>query len=207
MILDVSYHQGAIDWEKAKAADVEAAIIKATGEETAGPVPFKDSRFLGNWRMAKDAGIRVGAYHFMDGERGSGSGLAEANFFLETVEMAGGFQPGDIRPVLDVEWPPGRLFDVTQLAECANHVWERCGKAPIIYTGRWYWDRIQDRDFFDWLGGCPLWIAGYTKTCPSAPKPWLNVALWQFTDKGRVDGIAGPVDLNKKFVAWEEITL
>lgn len=196
MIIDVSKYQGHIDWPKAAAAGVTHAFIKATGEETAGPVPFKDARFFGNWQMSRGA-VKRGAYHFMDGGHGSATGEVEADFFCDTVEAAGGW--GELRPVIDVEWPHqgGHLFEIEQLDACIERVAQRCGKAPIVYTGRWYWDRIPDTDRFDWMKACPLWLASYTAKCPAPPKPWHSVTLWQYTNKGRVPGIVGDVDLNR----------
>lgn len=199
MIIDVSKYQGYIDWPKIQEAGVIAAWIKATGEETAGPVPFKDARFIGNWNGAKGH-VKRGAYHFMDGGHGSASGRVEADFFADTVEAAGGW--GELLPVIDVEWPTtAKDFDVYQLGEMIERVRERAQAVPIIYTGRWYWDAIPDREIvFDLVKDCPLWIASYTKECPPPPKPWSKVDLWQYTSKGRVNGIVGDVDMNRCFV-------
>lgn len=229
-VIDVSKYQGYIDWGLVKAADhalwpggraegpIAAAVIKATGEETAGPVPFKDARFLGNWNGARGAGVVRGAYHFMDGGRGSASGKAEAEFFLQAVDAAGGFKPGDLAPVLDVEWPPksGAEFQLEQLGEAVEFIRQRVAW-PIIYSGRWYWQAIPDAADFEELaadpdGGrrCPLWIASYTRERPRAPAPWRDpddVALWQYTDKARVAGVPGPVDLNTLFWPLDRLQL
>lgn len=218
-VLDVSYHQGTIDWEKVAVADhaawpggmsrspVEAAIIKATGEEI-GRL-FQDSAFKRNWLNAKVAGVRRGAYHFMNGKAGTASGRDEAMHFLEIVHQAGGFREGDVLPVLDVEWPPqgGQHFEARQMDDYIVTMQEQGGATPILYSGRWYLDAIKDRDLTDFMKQCPLWLASYTPTCPKPPRPWDSVALWQFTDKGRVDGIAGPVDLNQRFALWGMLTL
>lgn len=204
MIIDVSKYQGVIDWARA-APHIEGAFIKATGEETAGPIPFRDARFAYNWVAARATGVRVGAYHFMDGGKDSASGKDEAEFFLATV---GEFRPGDFRPVLDVEWPPksGREFQIEQLGEAVEYIRQRVGW-PIIYTGRWYWDQIVDSSDFEELLPCPLWIASYTASPPPAPKPWDSAALWQYTDKGTVPGIAGHVDCNRVLGRIEDLVL
>lgn len=204
MIIDVSKYQGVIDWARV-APHIEGAFIKATGEETAGPIPFRDARFAYNWTAAKAAGVRRGAYHFMDGGKDSASGKVEAEFFLSTV---GDFKPGDFRPVLDVEWPPknGAEFQIEQLGEAVEYIRQRVGW-PIIYTGRWYWDQIIDSSDFEELLPCPLWIASYTASPPPAPKPWDSVALWQYTDKGTVPGIAGHVDCNRLLGKIENLIL
>lgn len=204
MILDVSRYQGYIDWPKVKEAGVVAAWIKATGEETAGPVPFKDSRFFGNWQNAHTV-VKRGAYHFMDGGRNSATGREEAEFFARTVEAAGGW--GELLPVVDVEWPVnGRDFDAYQLGEFIEIIRDRAQAVPMVYTGRWHWNAIPDREaLFDLVKDCPLWLASYTKECPAPPEPWSKVSMWQYTSKGRVNGIVGDVDMNRLFVPLTEL--
>ena len=208
-IIDVSKYQGYVDWALVKRAGIQAGYAKATGEETAGPVPFRDARFLGNWRMMAAAGFTRGAYHFMDGGKGSATGLEEAAFFLKTVDDAGGFKPGDLRPALDVEWPPksGALFQIEQLGEAVEYLRRELGKYPVLYTGRWYWYQITDAADFEELEPCPLWIASYTKRLPDPPQPWSKISLHQYTDKGAVNGIAGNVDMNNLLVPLSELTL
>jgi lysozyme len=221
--LDVSKHQGKIDWhavarapqiavprapgseqviQRPGAGAVTFAIAKLTGEETAGPLPFRDARGRENWIGMREAGLVRGCYHFMDGGKGSGSGKAEAEALLQAVQDYGGFKPGDLVPALDVEWPPqgGSLFDVHQLWDAVQVIWSELGHFPIIYTGRWYWQDIPNPDDLRDLAanGCPLWLAAYTRSRPKAPAPWEGWPdIWQFTDKGRVAGIAGPVDVNE----------
>ena len=121
IIVDVSKYQGVIDWAKAS-KHIDGAFIKATGEETNGPLPFRDSRFLDNWHGARGAGVRRGAYHFLDAGKDSGTGYDEAHFFINTVKPEGW---GEFRPVIDVEWPTdAKKFDITQLCECVDEVWE-----------------------------------------------------------------------------------
>ena len=65
--IDISAHNGTIDFDKVADDDIEFVLIKATEGGT-----FKDSRFHDNYRRARDAGLRLGAYHFfrfdVDGE-------------------------------------------------------------------------------------------------------------------------------------------
>lgn len=210
--IDTSYAQGAVNWAKVQAASsiktpsgviaqkVSFAIIKATGEETAGDRPFRDSQFARSWKMCGEIGLRRGAYHFLDGGAGSAPGKVEAEFFLKIIEEAGGFKDGDILPVVDVEWPPrgGEYFEVEQLADYLETIENSINTQVTLYTGRWYWDKIKDKDLLFWCArGRPLWVAAYTQAVPKAPAPWTNWDIWQFTDKGRVDGIDGNVDVNR----------
>jgi lysozyme len=102
--------------------------------------------------------------------------------------------PGELPPVIDVEVDGGK-----SPAEIASRVraWiERVrGKLhvePIVYTGPEFWrDRVGGADV-----GQPLWLAHYTRDCPTVPAPWTRWTYWQHTDSGRVPGIVGPVDLD-----------
>ena len=211
MIIDVSYAQSRIDWQKIAAnPSIEGIIIKITGEETAGNRPFIDPMARVNVPAARATGKPVGFYHFADGGKASASGADEAAFFLETAHELGGIRPGDILPTVDVEWPPdgGHLFEIEQWAELASSIWTAIGKAPMLYRGAWYWPKIVGTEDFGWAADCPLWLASYTRECPPAFKPWERVSLWQYTNKGRVDGITqNTCDLNELKVPLSEILL
>ncbi|MCW5615882.1 MAG: glycoside hydrolase family 25 protein [Rhodocyclaceae bacterium] len=222
MILDVSYHQGTIDWDRVAAADhvawkgphgvetgngkIEGAIIKATGEEIGRT--FTDSQFKRNWLNAKVAGVRRGAYHFLNGAAGTKGGRDEALYFLDAVYQAGGMKEGDFLPTVDVEWPvKAAAFEIDQLGAYIETMRDE-GYTPIVYAGRWHWEAIPDvRAVFEVVSGCPLWLAAYVREYPAPPKPWPRVDMWQFTDKGRIDGIEGAVDLNRLYVNIETVSL
>lgn len=204
--IDVSYHQGAIDWDAVARggatfndvrSPVQFAVIKAGGEEIGRP--FTDPAFKRNWLNSRVAGIRRGCYWFMNGAAGSKSGTEEAKYFLDAIHQAGGLKAGDIVPVLDVEWPPksGSLFEIRQLHEAIAHIVGVLGVYPMLYTGAWYWNDIRGIHESDLPARCPLWVSGYNKKCPEPPEPFGAADIWQFTDKGTVDGISGPVDLNE----------
>ena len=102
--VDVSAHQGVIDWPMLAAQGVEFAFIKAT--EGSG---FTDARFSFNVLQARNAGLRVGAYHFFSFES---SGDAQADNFIAVVEPFAGMLP----PVVDLEYYAG-FFDDPPAAE------------------------------------------------------------------------------------------
>ena len=89
--IDVSHHQGTIDWNKVKAAGVQFVFLKATEGET-----FVDKRYAINRAGAKAVGIPCGAYHFF---RPKASLTAQIDNFVKTVAK---LQPGDLPPVLDI---------------------------------------------------------------------------------------------------------
>lgn len=127
--VDVSAHQGVIDWPMLAAQGVEFAFIKAT--EGSG---FTDARFSFNVLQARNAGLRVGAYHFFSFES---SGDAQADNFIAVVEPFAGMLP----PVVDLEYYAG-FFDDPPAAEPVraelDALLERLrahyGVQPILYV-------------------------------------------------------------------------
>lgn len=184
--IDVSHHNGQVNWKVVRAGGTDFAFMKATEGDG-----FVDASFADNWQNARDAGVLRGAYHFFSPLVDP---AAQAAHFIATV---GALLPGDLPPVIDVESgeldqrSPGELLDA--LGVWLGQVKSALGLTPIIYTGRFIW---QDR-----LGGSarfadhPLWIAQYTSaskpTLPSGFPDWL---FWQFSEDGKASGISGNVD-------------
>lgn len=180
--VDVSHYQHRIEWDTvAQHGEVDFVFVKASEGHD-----YQDSLFLRNWEALGRLGIMRGAYHFF---RAYGCGEEQARLFLSTVEMC----PGDLRPVLDIERLDG-MAPETMLEEakifCA--VVEQTLKCkPIIYSGQHFYDRFLSPHF----DGYPLWIARYSETQPFLEncKIW---DIWQYTNRGCIDGISTRVDLN-----------
>ena len=90
--VDVSAHQGEIDWSVLAGQDVQFAYIKAT--EGSG---FTDRMFADNWEGARRSGLRVGAYHFFSFDSG---GDTQADRFIGTVPK----EKDSLPPAVDVEF-------------------------------------------------------------------------------------------------------
>jgi lysozyme len=195
--IDVSQHQGDINWSQVVESEKSFVFIKATEGAT-----VTDTKFDFNYREAKNAGLYVGAYHFAYPESNDDA-ILEADYFIDTVINAGGFK-GNLPPVLDLESNPGRL-NKEGLSEWARiwmeHVWEKTGIQPIIYT---YLDFGQ-RSFNDSLGEYPLWFARYGVQEPEDCAGWSSWAFLQYANDGVVPGIYGKVDLNEFDGSMEEL--
>ncbi|MCD0489421.1 glycoside hydrolase family 25 protein [Pedobacter sp. MC2016-14] len=184
--IDVSYYQGKIDWKKVRSmkeddVKISFAIIKASEG-----IMSVDPYFQRNWREAAKAGIICGAYHFFRPQK---SGDWQARFFLQTVK----FEQGDLPPVVDIEQLNGVSPKQMRkaLADFLEHVENKTGVKPIIYTGlSFYKDYL--RGHFDEY---PLWIAHYYQSALNldATTNWI---LWQHSDKARINGINHVVDFN-----------
>ncbi len=180
--IDVSHYQKKIDWDKVASQDIQFAFIKATEGET-----YKDSFFCENWVKMKAAGIKRGAYHFF---RPTLSAEMQAANFIEMAELG----DGDFAPVLDLEVTDNVSPEVLRAqVDRWLHIVENHFKIkPIIYT---YQNFFNDH-LAGHYEGYPIWIARYT----SWRKPRLysnqNWHFWQYGNRGRLQGIEGPVDFN-----------
>ncbi|WP_379089831.1 glycoside hydrolase family 25 protein [Pedobacter sp. UC225_65] len=183
--IDVSYYQGKIDWQKVKAMKedgvaVDFAFIKAT-EGVLNVDPY----FQRNWREAPKAGLKVGAYHFFRPKR---SGLWQANFFLQTVNI----EKGDLPPVVDIESLDGVSPDKMrkELNAFIIQIEVKTKVRPIIYSGlKFYQDHLMG-----YYEGYPFWVAHYHQ--PKLKIPSNAWKFWQHSDKARINGINHVVDFN-----------
>ncbi len=196
---DVSQNQPDVDWAEVRGAGHTFAIAKVSdGLGTPDPKFGK-----GRWQEMKKVGLVRGAYHFGRPQKGRDP-KAEVGEFLAGLDAAGGLQPGDLVPVLDLEkfGAAGRLTP-NQTLEWAR-VWaaelrRRIGRQPIIYTGVFWRETMANPG--DNLG-CPLWLAAYVPKAQLAkfiPAAWQTegLSLWQFTESGTSPGIAGNCDLSR----------
>ncbi len=186
--IDVSRHQGVIDWPAVARAGIAFAWIKATEGGD-----YLDPAFRRNWSLAGAAGVRRGAYHFVYWCRPAAD---QARWFVMNVPD----DPDALPPVLDVEWNPGsRTCPITlprteALAEMRTILaaMERAtGRRPIIYAPRDFFSQVMDGALSDY----PLWVRGLGRTLPEeyGDRAWL---AWQHSETGIVPGIQGAVDLD-----------
>ena len=180
--VDVSWHQGAIDWRALASDDVAFAYIKATEGAT-----HVDTRFELNWREARAAGLHRGAYHFFTLCR---SGAQQAANFIRVVPRERGALP----PALDLEhMGPCRRGPqvIDALAEARTFLdlaEAHYGVRPILYTTREFHDAYLSR-----LQGERFWIRSIAVRPRFRQRDWV---IWQHHNRGRRRGVDGPVDLN-----------
>ena len=182
--IDVSHHQGKIEWEKVSQEEIQFAFIKATEGGD-----FKDKRFTENWNAAKAVGIEVGAYHFFTFCK---SGRTQAANFISSVPTENSALP----PVIDLEYGGNcKLVKPIEsvLAELDTLIGildAQYGKRPILYvTNQFYTDFIIGKYLDN-----PIWIRDiYQAPTLSDTRTWT---FWQFANRGHVNGITGYVDLN-----------
>ena len=182
--IDVSHHQGKIDWSAIQRQDFQFAYVKATEGGT-----FRDSRFRANWDGGRRAGLRVGAYHFYTLCRPVADQIAN---FLTVVPVESDALP----PALDLEFGgncaerPAPDLLVADIETFRTKLRERYGAEPVLYITTEFYEaylrgRVESPHF-------------WTRNIFGRPKipDEKNWKLWQFANRGRVKGIAYPVDLN-----------
>lgn len=179
--IDVSHHQQDIDWQKVMLADVDFVFMKATEGKN-----LVDSLFCYNWNEIKKTNIRRGFYHFY---RPTESSSLQAELLINTATL----ETGDLPPVLDVEIISGvHATDLRRgVHEWLSIVEQHYNIKPIIYTNLKFYNTYLAGHVDDY----PLWIARYNTKEPLLHwgKSW---DFWQYSDKGTITGISGPVDLN-----------
>jgi lysozyme len=182
--IDVSHHQGEIDWPRVAGAGIRFAYLKATEGRD-----FRDPRFAHNWDAAAKAGLARGAYHFFTF---CSPGREQAEHFLRVVPPA----EGALTPVADVEFKGNcktwRSLDVVrkELASFVASVERAWGTPPILYVTPDSYERVLAGGF----AAHPIWIRSVvSEPAQGAYGGWW---IWQYSETGRVPGIAGPVDLD-----------
>ena len=187
--IDVSRYQGAINW-LAVAPQVDFAFVKAGGGDDIAP--YTDRMAASNTILARQAGVRFGYYWYFSGRNSVETQLAKiAAFQLDN--------PGNVLPwVIDIEDATRGADDILSGLELAGMVETLTGVKPLIYTGAWYWNPrwvLARRMGAPAAVPFPLWVASYT---PEAVMPygWDDWTVWQYSDRGSVEGIAGAVDLD-----------
>lgn len=177
--IDVSAHNGVIDFAKVKDAGVDFVFIKAS-EGT----DFLDRRFQANFDSAVAHGIAAGAYHFFRYDK---DGMAQAVNLYRALD---GRIP-ELGVVIDVE-DAGNPHEgdeqviVANLGEMIDYLNLR-GLTVMLYTNRDGYNQFLRRAY----AGYPLWICSFNDNPIDAE--WT---FWQYSHNGRVDGIKGDVDLN-----------
>jgi lysozyme len=182
--IDVSHHQGAIDWSALPAQGVDFAYIKASegGDH-------RDTRFARNWRASRAGGVRRGAYHFFTLCR---PGADQAANFIAAVPV----EPDALPPAVDLEYmgncaagrPTVEAFHA-ELAAFLAAVEAHYGKPALLYLTQEFDEAYQVSARVD----RPLWLRSLIFAPRFGARPWT---YWQVSNFRRLDGIAGRVDWN-----------
>ncbi|MEG0546495.1 MAG: glycoside hydrolase family 25 protein [Oscillospiraceae bacterium] len=195
--IDVSNHNGNMNWNKVKASGIDYAIIRVgfRGYGSSGTLKL-DNNFDKNISGAIAAGIDVGVYFY-----------SQATNIQEAIEEAsiainyGGKYKLSYPIYFDTEYATsdfsGRADKLskslrTDIAIAFCETVKNAGYKAGIYASKTFFD---DELQFSRISSYHIWVAQYT--APDKPTNFKHpYKMWQYTDKGRVDGIPENVDLN-----------
>ncbi|WP_460962673.1 GH25 family lysozyme [Parasphingorhabdus pacifica] len=191
--IDVSNHNGKIDWQSVAASGKKFTFVLATDGQS-----FTSKTFDEQYNGAKQAGMMAGAYHF---GRPSGSAVEQADRLMAVNKYT---EDGkSLPPVLDLEVDPnsggcygltsGQMHGWTQ--QFIDRIKEGTGQDAIVYASPSFWSQCMAGS--DEFKDHPLWLASYGVDQPKVPGGWDSYDFWQYTEEGSVPGIGGDVDLNK----------
>ena len=201
-IMDVSRHQGTIDWAKVKASGkVDGVMIRAMGNSGAGKAskPYLDPYFAHNYAECTRVGLPVGVYGYF-----KATTKAQADKELALFKQALGgrtFQlpvAVDIEDTLQAALSKSALTDI--VAHCLSTV-ESWGVYAMPYTGLWFGST------FPYIGGAELkpydvWLAAYRT---KKPAPGWPFGMWQYTGTARVPGVSTNVDMSHAYKDYAAI--
>ena len=189
--VDVSKWNGDIDWDKARNAGVEFAIVRAGYRGSVTGSLVEDSYFQTNMKAAAASGVPTGVYFFTQAVN-EVEAVEEASAVLQLIsdykldypvyidtEGAGGNGRAD---GLDAETR-------TLVCEAFCRTIENAGYKAGIYASRnWFNNNLQTEK----LEQYQIWLAEYR----SVPLYQGYYQMWQYTSKGKIDGISGNVDID-----------
>lgn len=198
--IDVSSHQGDIDWNLVAQDGVEFAFIRVGFRGYGTGKLVEDEKFKDNIKGAKTAGVKVGVYFFSQAVNEEEL-LEEANLVLEKIAP----YELDCPVVFDVEKVSGngRMNEITveertHLTSLFCETIANAGYKPMIYhnteMGALMIDLAALEDYDKW----------YASYSDQMFYPY-EYKIWQYSDKGSIQGIKSAVDMNISFApVWEE---
>ena len=186
--IDVSNWQGYIDYSSVRESGIEVVYIKASQGTN-----IKDAYFEINYENAKANGLKVGFYHFLTATN-TEEAEQEARFFASVIS---GKTP-DCKLVMDYETFGGvGVEESNEIAQVFLETTRRLtNKDIIIYSDL---SNSQSRFSSELAESYELWLAYYgdTANLENIQTRWSNYIGLQYSDRGRINGISGAVDLDR----------
>ncbi|MFH0411855.1 glycoside hydrolase family 25 protein [Corynebacterium sp. L4756] len=175
----------AIAWDQVKTDGQSFAVVKASEGTT-----WTNEHLVQDTTDAAANGLKVGTYHYA---RPAGDAREQARHYASHYNQVANHS---LPPVLDLEVSEGKSPE--QLAQWTRDFMDeieiQTGRTPMMYTYRYFW--IEQMGNTQEFANYPLWLAAYQSTAPEPVGGWQKMDMWQRSDSGRVNGIAGDVDLN-----------
>ena len=193
--IDVSSYQKKINWKKVKADGIDFAMIRLGYRGYREGELKLDSRFKENVKQAQKAGLDIGLYFFSQAITPK-EAIEEAKFVVKHIDGADISYP----IAFDMEYIHGAdrinhltIEEMTEIADAFCKTIAKKGYVPMIYGNPTWLTKHYDLRF---LTEYQVWMAHYTE---KTDYPYI-FGIWQYSDKGKVDGIQGNVDMNLHLV-------
>lgn len=189
--VDVSHYQSIIDWNEVKKDSIDFAIIKATQG-----IDYTDPALKGNAIEAYKAGIPISYYHYAS--LNTHDVITDAkNEAINFANAIKNLPKNDFPLALDIEENKGELTKQEVQAWIVSFLnqMSALGYHDIyIYSYASFLDSNLPKDHP--FGANKLWLACY-RPAPTLPHGWNDYEIWQTSQRGKVKGISGYVDLDR----------
>ena len=191
--IDVSKHQGSIDWKKVKKDGIDFAMLRAGYGKYESQ---KDPTFERNYSAAKAAGLNVGAYYYSYA-KSRADAKKEAELFLKYVRGKKFEMPLAFDREEQSQANKGRAF-VSELVKTFCETVDSAGNFVSVYANKNWLDNYIDDECkrkYD------VWLAQWAK------KPTYSgrYGMWQNSSSGSVNGISGRVDTDYAYKDYPKI--
>ncbi|WP_020499916.1 GH25 family lysozyme [Sciscionella marina] len=191
--VDVSNHNGSVDFKKVKASGREFSFVLASDGKS-----FSNKLFKSQYSGSAKAGLIHGAYHYARPNQSSAAQQAKRFLGIANYKHDGKTLP----PVIDLE--PGGANGCYGMSAKQTKSWitafnkvvkDRTKHNAIIYTNPGFWSKCTGNS--KGFTGNPLWVASWGVSKPQQVGGWKGYTFWQYSDSGKVPGVSGKTDLDK----------
>ncbi len=206
--IDVSYHQGSIDWNKVKASGVQFVILRAGYRSYGSGSMAQDSRFAEYYKGAKSVGLKVGAYFYSQATTQQ-EAVEEANKTLSIINGCSFEMP----VAFDYEYANdkygncvGRLYNANlskaQKTACARAYCDTiraAGYSTMIYANAGWCEKELDtaalrKDYQIWMARYNTYT--YKESKDKGQRYGGQIDFWQCSDNAKINGINTAVDFD-----------
>lgn len=193
--IDVSHWQGIIDFKKVKESGVDFVIIKAGGSDS--KKRYKDKKFEQYYNEAKSCGLNVGAYYFNGANTiNHAIGVEDALHFAEIIKG----KTFEYPVFMDIEAQSTKYkTGITNACIGFCSTMEKLGYYVGIYASDV--SGFHDRIILDSVKQFDKWVARYGVN----PRVVKDYGIWQYSSKGKINGIVGNVDLDYAYKDYPAI--
>lgn len=176
--IDVSRFQGDINWTRvASDSTIKFVYVKATEGAS-----LTDPNYKTNISKAKKAGLLVGFYHVYSATTTAYKQMANIRKTVKKKDL-------DLIPVLDIEGKYSDGLYMKRVDKLLELLEKEYGVKPMIYTSvHCYKEHFSGKKYAKYH----FFLAKYSGGAPA-----VRHTLWQYTEKGKVKGVTGPVDISK----------